>query len=41
MLFRGLVTCDEYGCAVIGDIKKGKYIYTVAIMQKGCTKSLG
>jgi site-specific DNA recombinase len=27
LLFRGLITCDECGCSVTGDIKKGKYVY--------------
>lgn len=40
MLFRGLITCDECGCAVTGDIKKGKYVYYSCNNAKGlCKKS--
>lgn len=38
MLFRGLITCDECGCAVTGDIKKGKYVYYSCNNAKGTCK---
>ncbi|MFC1842005.1 recombinase family protein [Candidatus Dependentiae bacterium] len=39
ILFRGLITCKNCGCAVTGDIKKQKYIYYSCHNSKRiCTK---
>jgi hypothetical protein len=38
MFFRGLITYDECGCSVTGDIKKGKHIYYSCNNAKGMCK---
>ena len=38
--FSGLITCGHCGCAVVGDIKKGKYVYYRCSGAKGkCPES--
>lgn len=33
--FSGLIRCGHCGCALVGDVKKGKYIYYRCTMQRG------
>lgn len=37
-LFSGLITCSECGCAIVSEIKKGKYIYYHCTWGKGKDK---
>jgi DNA invertase Pin-like site-specific DNA recombinase len=38
-LYRGLLTCGECGGGLVGEIKKGKYIYYRCLsMKKGCSQ---
>jgi hypothetical protein len=35
-VFKGLIKCENCGCIVTPDIKKGKYIYLKPNSKKGC-----
>ena len=39
--YRGLITCDHCGCAIVGELKKGKYIYYHCTQNKGTCKDNG
>jgi hypothetical protein len=35
-IFKGLITCKNYGCVVTPEIKKGKYVYLRPNPKAGC-----
>ena len=39
--YRGLITCGHCGCAIVGEIKKGKYVYYHCTQNKGPCKENG
>lgn len=36
LAFSGLITCGHCGCAVIGEIKKGRYVYYRLVVPRIC-----
>ena len=41
LTYRGLITCAHCGCAIVGELKKGKYIYYHCTENKGRCKENG